>query len=44
MRVFVAGGHAQIKCDECTHSMRHDHILRDDKRRMECVHSMPSSV
>jgi alpha-D-ribose 1-methylphosphonate 5-triphosphate synthase subunit PhnL len=31
-------GLAQIKCDECTHSMRHDHILGDDKRRMECGH------
>ena len=33
-----AVGLAQIKCDECTHSMRHDHILGDDKRRMECGH------
>ncbi|MDM7463421.1 MAG: AsnC family protein, partial [Tepidimonas taiwanensis] len=29
---------AQIKCDACANSTRHDHILGDDKRRMECGH------
>lgn len=36
--LLVPAGLAQIKCDECTHSMRHDNILGDDKRRMECGH------
>ena len=33
-----AGGLAQIECDACTDSMRHDRIPRDKTRRMECVH------
>lgn len=34
----MGAGLAQIKCDSCTHSMRHDRIPRDKTRRMECVH------
>lgn len=38
------GGLAQIRCDACTHYMRHDHILRDEKRRMECGHGRTNAL
>lgn len=35
---YGIAGRAQIKCDECSHSMRHAHITCDKQCLMECEH------